>query len=149
MTGKTIFSLCVLAITLHAGTIYAQDKQILVNTRIVSARTVCLVPAREAKREIEKWGKFKIVTDPDAADLVFKFSREEHDAGYKTTGSIGSGMILTKSVPIVKGSVQLRVLDAKTNEVLWDSTRPGGSRAVGRLVKELRRQVETAERHAK
>jgi len=37
-----------------------------------------------AYEELQKWGRFQIVSDPKQADLIFLLTAQEHNAGYVT-----------------------------------------------------------------
>lgn len=55
---------------------------------------------------IESWGKYQLVSDPSAADLVFEIRSQEHSPGTAAFQSTVS------------------ILDAKTHFLLWSVTQP-------------------------
>jgi len=117
-------------------------------SQILTARNVLLVGGPpdvldKAHDELTKWGRFQIVSEPDAADVVLRFWYESEPgaAGYH--------------------SESFTIIDAKTKDVLYEDARayspPSGAAPIAiaafrhysmarAMLRELRKRIDTAER---
>jgi hypothetical protein len=101
--------------------------------------------------ELSKWGRFKIVSSPSDADLVFQVGTNSRTYGYSGHSSAdGSGNVDTSLTDDRVSFTTISVID-KTGQVLWSDTRRWGNlfngfhSATREVVKELRRRVEEQE----
>jgi hypothetical protein len=142
------------------------QKQLAQSPRILSAKSVYFADrtgvdavAKRALREVKKWGRFQIVQDAKAADLILLLSADPYKGGYVImsggqTGTIDvHGKIDVDPIPNYNKQAPVRyayltVIDPRNGENLWsDSHRWGGLltgfNSVGaRLVKELEEQTK-------
>jgi hypothetical protein len=99
--------------------------------------------ADRAYDELRKWGRFKVVTSPRNADLVFLLSAREYLQGYVTTGSVRatattqyegygrsstdiSGQTQSSTEAVVSGRTFLTVIDPKDGVGLWSDSMQWG-----------------------
>jgi hypothetical protein len=141
------------------------QKQLARSPRILSARTVCFnnqtgsdAVGKEALAQLKKWGRFRLVSDCNQADLIFFLSADPYKGGHiifasGQTGSTENGHVTEDRVPDYNRQsptryAYLTVIDSKTGDNLWsDKHRWGGLltgfNSVGkRLVKELEDQTK-------
>jgi len=133
--------------------------------KILSAKTVYFddrtgVPpaGMRALEQLKKWGRFKIVSDPQQADLIFLLSADPYKGGHVAisggqTGTIGNnGHIDMDPVPTFNKLAPVRygyltVIDPSTAENLWNDSHPWGGLLTGfnsvgeRLVKKIEKQM--------
>jgi hypothetical protein len=113
----------------------------------------------EALQQLKKWGRFQIVKDPKAADLIFLLSADPRKGGYLVfsggqTGTVGkNGQIEEDEVPSYNKAAPVRyayltVYDVKTGANLWSAEHKWGGALTGfhsagaRLVNKLRKEIE-------
>lgn len=104
----------------------------------------------DALRELQKWGRFRVVPSRDQADLVFVLSSEEDtddfDLGPTDNKNFEPDWFL--HFHYRPANAYLTVVDTITGERLWASSRVWGGLLTGfnsagrRLVHRLRKQVE-------
>lgn len=109
--------------------------------------------------ELSKWGRFKIVSDPKEADIVFRISSFTHTAGATaTTTTTDYGSTATSNTDISEnryGFTRIDVLASSTGQVLWSDTHRWGNLFTGfksatrEVVKELRKRIEEQEAQAR
>src|SRR5690348_14460258 len=80
----------------------ARDKHLPLPPQIASAKTVYIDNQSGVAKlgdrcytQIEKWGRFKVVQDPKAADLIFLLSANEYTRGYVTSGGGSTSTVNT------------------------------------------------------
>jgi hypothetical protein len=114
--------------------------------------------AKAAVNEVNKWGRFQIVTDKSQADLILVLSASPSKSDHilysgGQTGTIDSGQIHEDPVPqyLYSGPARaayLTVFDAKSGRSLWtDSHQWGGlltghNSAGARLVTKLKKEMK-------
>jgi hypothetical protein len=101
--------------------------------------------------ELSKWGRFRIVSDPKDADIVFQLGTHVQTYGYSgSSHSDDNGNTNTTLTADRAGFTTISVLD-KSGLVLWSDTRRWGNLFTGfksatrEVVKELRKRVEEQE----
>jgi len=112
-----------------------------------------------AYEELQKWGRFQIVSDPKQADLIFLLTAQEHNAGYVTNGGGQTGTVdssgnidtngkSTYTTPVTVGYTYLTVFDAKNGNNHWGDSKKWGNLYTGfhsatkGLIQELRKRME-------
>jgi hypothetical protein len=103
----------------------------------------------ESLRELEKWGRFRVVRTRDQADLLFVLtSKVESDALANPNEERRFGPDLSFHFRYRPANAYLTVDDATTGERLWSGRHVWGGLLTGfnsagrRLVHKLRKQVE-------
>lgn len=113
----------------------------------------------KAYQELMKWGRFQIVQDRKAADLIFLLSAHEYEGGYITTGGGQTGTvdengnISTTNNPTYTSRVTvaytyLTVIDPHTGDNLWSDSKRWGNllngfhSATKGLIGELRKRIQ-------
>jgi hypothetical protein len=102
-------------------------------------RTGAPEPADQAYRELRSWGRFKVVDEMSAADLVFVLTSERaEDAGVV---AIPIGSILA-AVPVRTRFTTLRIFasQAEYATAIWVVTRSSGNGGAKACIKELRKR---------
>lgn len=99
--------------------------------------------------ELTKWGRFKIVTDPAHADVIFQIGTHVRTYGLSGNSQTDSaGNTSTSLTEDRVGFTTISVVDSKTNQVLWTDTRRWGNlfngfhSATREVIKELRKRIE-------
>ncbi len=147
---------------------HAKDKHLPLPPQIAAAKTVYIDNESGISKlgdrcytQIAKWGRFKVVSDPKDADLVFVLSAHEYTRGYVTSGggststvntsgsveatTIGdqttgtvrtSGTVKTTSEPtytqpVTVSYTYLTVVDPKTGNSLWSDSKRWGNLYTG------------------
>jgi len=114
--------------------------------------------------ELQKWGRFRVVTGAKDADLVFLLSASEYHGGYVTSGTTQQhgtvddggnvniyGTSESTSVPITVGYTHLYVIDPTNGDSLWSDTKRWGSLLTGYhsatrgLIREIRDRIADSE----
>jgi hypothetical protein len=110
-----------------------------------------------ALRELEKWGRFRVVHDEKEADLIILLTREPYGdvvtssgrpAKVDANGQIEEAPIQVYARGPTSRDAQLTVIDPETKEILWHYSRQWGGLLTGfnsagrRLVDELRKVIE-------
>lgn len=104
-------------------------------------------------RELRKWGRFRIVTAKDGADLVAVLTTAETSAvvvGTATT--VGTNNVATSTgsaVAMPRSFLQLRLQDATTGETLWSDSAEkwlASGHAPSKLVGNLKQRVPKVRR---
>lgn len=120
--------------------------------------------ADKCYQELTKWGRFKVVSDPKSADVIFRITSMTRSTGLhgstssRTNGTYDSGTYDSTTT----GDVNLReahasftridMVEEKTGQVLWSDTRSWGNLFTGfrsatkAVVKELRKRMEEQEK---
>ena len=109
---------------LNASTVY-------VDPLIIGCPDTC---ADDVYRELADWNRLKLVTEEREADLVFQFTGTTEVVRMQGTGD-----------PSYTYAVHFNVLDAKTGECLWRSSRERGivtPKPARDLMKELRSRID-------
>jgi hypothetical protein len=103
----------------------------------------------DALRELERWGRFQLVRNPDQAELLFVLSSKvESEALANPTEDRRFGPDLSFHFRYRPANAYLTVDDAVTGERLWSGSHAWGGLLTGfnsagrRLVHRLRKQVE-------
>ena len=103
----------------------------------------------ESLRELEKWGRFRVVRSPDQAELLFILSSKiESDALVNPDDERRFGPDLSFHFRYRPANAYLSVDDAITGERLWSGRHLWGGLLTGfnsagrRLVHKLRKQLE-------
>ncbi len=102
----------------------------------------------DALRELQKWGRFRVVPSRDQADLVFVLSSEEYSDDLGPSGNTDFEPNWFLHFHYRPANAYLTVLDTITGERLWTSSRVWGGLLTGfnsagrRLVHRLRKQIE-------
>ncbi|HKV43038.1 MAG TPA: hypothetical protein VJX67_27845, partial [Blastocatellia bacterium] len=158
------------AVTLvTAGLAYSQTK-IADPQAIASAKTIYFEDKAGAKEvgkktlsELIKWGRFQVVQDRKAADLILVLEKDPYQRGDLIfsggqTGTIDSqGHIEEDTVPNYNKQTPvhyalLTVTDVRTGKLLWSATQRWGGLLTGfdsvgeRMVREFEEQTQAAER---
>jgi hypothetical protein len=91
--------------------------------------------ARECAEELSTWGRFKLVTDPKDADVIFRLSSGIANGGIRVTNT----SVSSRSYYMVT----IYVLQRASGNVLWSDSRAQQlfSSAAKSVVKELRKRV--------
>lgn len=96
-----------------------------------------------AERELANWKRFRIVTDPKQAELVFMFSGNPYLGDYLTRKG-------PDTRPVKITATIMTVIDARTGAELWSDSRNWGSMRVAGatrdLIEELRSELEVETR---
>lgn len=152
----------------------AHTKHAPLPNEILRAKTICLANQTgfaslgdKAFDELTKWGRFKIVQNPEDADLVLVLSATSTVTGFdtrtsgNTTGTVNdSGNVqlssesTSRSRSTTVSYTYLTVVDQKTGTHLWADVKQWGSlihpvSATRSLVKELRARIEEQEADAR
>jgi hypothetical protein len=142
------------------------QKQLAKSPQILSAKSVYFrnttgsdPVGKNALAALKKWQKYRLVTEPAQADLIFLLSSDPYKGGSLIfadgqTGSIDSGGNVTKdSTPNFNKLAPTRyayltVIDRRTGNVLWSDSHVWGGLLTGfdgagaRLVRELQNQIQ-------
>jgi len=149
---KRVARLLVILIAAWAGLLpaYAAKQEGLppLPKKVLQAQTVLLlcecprglaVAEGRALQELILWGRFKLVYNPRAADLVILFSANEYLGDYLTRDG-------PDKRPIRIDFTIMTVIDPKTGAKLWSDSRRWGSwfvdKATKALMEEFRGQIE-------
>jgi len=100
------------------------------------------------RKELEKWGRFTLVSDIKSADLVIR-AYEKGDSKYVPVMSPG----VTGSVNIGQSFFILDVWQPSSRKVIWSASKNVGTSwstntGIGSLVKKLRESIEEQEKPA-
>lgn len=129
--------------------------------KVIAAKTVMILVTsnkpdyyyKVAYKYLADWDRWKIVTDPKAADLVLKITnREEGSFGMGSgsafsTGGYTSATGMTVGVPL--HHFYLSVIDPGTGEALWSTDtdeRVMQSQNAKRMLKKLQERIAETER---
>jgi len=145
------------------------QKKLAISPRILFAKFVYFenqtgsdAVGKNAVAQLQKWGKFQIVTDPLQADLIFLLSSDPYRSGQIIFTSGQSGPVPRETTenplplrgPLFSSSTRyayLTVIDRKTGETLWSGEHAWGGLLTGfnsageRLVREVERQTTKLE----
>jgi hypothetical protein len=118
-----------------------------------------------ASDALRKWGRYQIVQDPEAADLVLVLALREDLAGLERNASTNSYTTVYGDIGTAAGSDQSRstgttqvvtqksttvaFFDGRTGRKVWSETRVWGStfgNAAVAIIKDLGKRVEKAEK---
>jgi len=98
--------------------------------------------------ELSKWGRFKIVSDPKQADVIFQIGTHARTYGYSGHSTTDANGNSNTSLTEDRASfTTISVVDA-TGKVLWSDTRRWGSLFTGfrsatrEVIKELKKRME-------
>lgn len=155
MAGAMKLLATVLCVFLFSLSCFAKDTHAPLPDAVLQAKTVFISnqagDARFADRcydELQKWGRYKVVTDPKDADIIFEITTEVHIVGYRAdaqANSYGDTTYATaRSHPIRRGETYVSVVDAKTKMVYWSDAKNYGyfHSATREIVKDFRDRVE-------
>jgi hypothetical protein len=106
--------------------------------------------------ELSKWGRFKVVSDPKQADVIFQIGTHVRTAGYSghaTTNQIGDTS--DTDISFRQNSIAYTTVSvvAGDGQILWSDTRRWGTLLTGfrsatrSVIKELRSRIEEQEKH--
>lgn len=122
-----------------------QAKQIYIDNQTPD----CPRCSDQAYEELNKWGRFQVVSDPKDADLLFvlKSTSTEHPVVVSNTISTGPNSALTGSTVTSDEDyfVFLTVVNAHTNQQLYSNSaywKFRWSKPTITLIKELRKRIE-------
>jgi hypothetical protein len=141
------------------------QKHLAQSPRFLSAKSVYFnnqtgsdAVGKNALAQLNKWGKFQLVTDPKEADLVFLLSADPYKGGAIVfasgqTGSIDNGRVTEDPIPDYNKLsptryAYLTVINPKTGDNLWNRKHVWGGLLTGfnsvgeRLIKELETQTK-------
>ena len=158
------FATCLLALLVVPSAGYGQKKPAIA-PKILSAKTVYFddrtaseAVGAAAFNQLKKWGRFQVVKDKKAADLILLLSADPYNGGYiifasGQTGTMGeNGHVEEDRVPNYNHQAPVRdayltVIDPKTGQSLWSDSHVWGGLLTGansageRLVKKLQKEV--------
>jgi hypothetical protein len=141
------------------------QKQAAKSPKILSAKTVYFdnqtgvdAVGISALAQLRKWGRFQVVQDKKAADLIFLLSADPYQGGYVifASGQTGTmdadGHIQQDRVPGYNRLAPVRdayltVIDPRSGENLWSDSHvwggllTGANSAGARLVRRLQKQI--------
>jgi hypothetical protein len=154
---KTVF-----AIVLLSATALAVAKHAPLPPQLIQAKTVYIQNdsghanlADRCYEELTKWGRFKVVSDPKTADIVFRIhTRSVSTGATATTNATQNGDYTTARTDISEDRTAfttIDVIDVRTSQMLWSDTRRWGSLYTGfrsatkSVIKELRKRIEEQE----
>jgi hypothetical protein len=123
---------------MHAKTVYVQKGQTYPVKRDPSGNASYVEPCVE---ELGKWGRFQVVSDAKAADLIFRISTRQQTSYM---------MINNQTRNSVDGFTFLEVVEPSSGKTLWWvrqnwATSWSTKTATKSLVKQLRKHVEEQE----
>lgn len=147
----------VLALLVVTGIANSKDKHAPLPSQVLTAKKVYIDNQSgfaqvmdRAYDELTKWGRFKIVQNPQDADLLLRFSAETTPGqsgsvstyDYKTNawqhGTVTTGGDTT---------VHFAVVDPKTSSILWSATKGKPFHSQTREdIKELKNRIEEQEK---
>jgi len=115
--------------------------------------------SKNARKELKKWGRYKLVDDRTQADLILLFSQYKYEGGYEVhpggpTGATnihgqsqeGLAPSYVRNGPAIEGF--LTAIDPKTGEALWSESHQWGGLLTGfdsvgvRLIKRFKKTVK-------
>jgi hypothetical protein len=142
------------AAILLANGVSAQDHAPL-SDKLVSARTVYLInDSEDVKaydtffRELKKWGRFKVVTSRETADVVAVLtSTATYALTIGTATATTSGNVTTlngSAISVPNTFLHLKIFDGRTGDPVWsDSTEKwiSSGHAPSKLVGNLRKRI--------
>ena len=117
-------------------------KHVPVPSELMQAKSVYILnaaasskDARECAEELSTWGRFKLVSDPKDADVIFRLSSGIVNGGMRVTNTSVSSTL--------NYMVTIQVLQRASGNVLWSDTRAQQlfSSAAKSVVKELRKRM--------
>ena len=149
MRGSALCLILISAISGYARPAAAQEKEAPALGKIKRATSVAIdcsaCPRALAKagpaaeQELTNWKRFRIVSDPKQADLVFMFSGNPYMGDYLTRKG-------PDTRPVKINGTIMTVIDPHTGEELWTDSRTWGSLRVASasraLIDELRSELE-------
>jgi hypothetical protein len=118
-------------------------------TKFIKTQMVDETPFEEpCSKELEKWGRFKVVSDPKSADLIV---RAYMTGNSQYVPAVGPGV--SGSVDAGQRFIVLDVMEPSSQKILWSASKNTASSwstnsAVAGLVKQLREYVEAQEKSA-
>jgi hypothetical protein len=124
-----------------------QAKSIYIDNR--SGDSVVLDRAYD---ELSKWGRFKIVSDPKDADVLFVLGLNVRTSGATATTTKPVGCDECPSSTRVSqtqyNDVTISVVKPGTGQILWSETKSGGffQSATRGIVKDLKKRMEEQEK---
>ena len=137
----------------------AKDKHAPLPPQILSAKTIYIENHGEAKigdrayEELQKWGRFKIVSSRESADIVLQLSDKppQPSAGSVSTYDNKTGSWQYGTVnSVTPGITYMSLIDAKSGELLFSDTKKGANkRATGKMIDELQARIEEQEKGSK
>ena len=117
-------------------------------TTLFSAKKACLDNytyasiGDRASAHLKQWGRFELVSDPKAADVIFVLSLREVPG--RVLESTGRGVRRTY-IPIA-GTTSMVVVDAKTRTILYSDARKWThSTEAGKLIDALKKRMNKAQ----
>jgi hypothetical protein len=145
----------------------AKSKHAPLPDLVIQAKTVYIVNLAgnaafrdKAYDEITKWGRFKVVSKREDADLIFVLSAREYTTAMvtnsNTTGTVDeSGNVnqqgQSQTSTVVHGTTFLTVADPKSGDELWSDSKAWGSLLTGfhsatrGLIENLRKRIDEQE----
>lgn len=137
---------CLLFLLLVSLTISAAHKT-PIPAELMQAKTVYIKSftasyVRDCSDELSKWGRFKIVSDPKGADVIFYIgSHSSSNGSYTRTGNVmtpNSSLLIT-----------VEVVQASSQKPIWSGTQawsPFRWSPTRNIVKDLRKRIEEQEK---
>lgn len=134
----------------------AKDKHAPLPPQILTAKTIYIENHGQAKigdrayEELQKWGRFKIVSSRESADIVLQLSDKppQPSAGSVSTYDNKTGSWQYGTVnSVTPGITYISLIDAKSGELLFSDTKKGANkRAPGKMIDELQARIEEQEK---
>jgi hypothetical protein len=153
--------LAILVALLGTTTAAAETEKLPLPDKLMQAKTVYIENPNsvaavrdrendELKKELKKWGRFRVVGEPTVADLLFLFESSESPGN----PVYASGAARPTSIRVVS----LSIVDRSTNNILWFDRKSRNSAdgiianavrgsATRSLVKNLRKRMEEQRKH--
>jgi hypothetical protein len=123
--------------------------------KVMKAKTVYLedrtgYPGVEDKayQELEKWGRFKVVTNRKGADLILLLSDRAYTVGYMATVNGGSGGYWGIGQPLRTFFGYLTFIDPANGEMVWSEAKRvnwTAGHTLHAMFKELRERIAEQE----
>lgn len=102
--------------------------------------------------ELTEWGRFKIVNDPKAADLVFRISTASRTTGYHADTNSDGDTSHTNIRANVASQTTIEVIQSSSGQILWSDSKAWGGLYTGfrsatkSVVKDLRKRIDEQEK---
>ncbi len=101
------------------------------HARLMAARTICIehagaiIPNDVIGDAFQGWGRYRLVGDPESADLIVSINAPTYDSGVSVGGGVQGTVVSGTQV----SQIRLVILDAHDRVTLWSSVeQPKSSR---------------------
>ncbi len=164
MQAKRLFLTLAILLLIVSPIVLAKTRHAPLPDLVLQAKTVYIVNLAgdaafrdKAYDEITKWGRYKVVSKREDADLIFVLSAREYTTtmvtNSNTTGRVDeSGNVNlqgeSETSTVVHGTTFLTVADPKSGAELWSDSKAWGSLLTGfhsatrGLVENLRKRID-------